>query len=350
MPTAVSATRPRYLYASYARQDAAAVRLFLQPLGEALKARQVPVEIWQDIERLQPGSSWRDAIREALDQSVGLLVFVSRASMASEFVRDELAAMLALRDRLIVPVIVEHVDELPQALKVRNWLDLSAQLHDPARLRIEAERLADQIGGQIGAAGGKPALPDRMAAKLADFAASTVRRFSAPADAGSNAPVAASVFVVHGHDAAARELVCGALKSYGVEPIVLSQQLGPSQSLLQKFLAVSERANFAVVVVSPDDYGASLRQYDTPGVAERALKFRARQNVILELGFFYGHLGWENVFVLQRPPPRVFPDFEPPSDLAGAVFDEIDEAGQWKQTLAEKLRAAGFTIAAPGSR
>lgn len=337
-------TSPRYLYVSSARQDQGAVGPFLAALDMAFKARKVPVEIWQDVERLQPGSSWRDTIREALDQSVGLLVFVSRAAMASRFVRDELEAMLALPDRLIVPVIVEPVDDLPPALRARNCLDLSSALGHPARLQAEADRLADDIDRRLGAAGDRPALPDRMAAKLADFAATTVRRFSAPADTGSNAPVAPSVFVVHGHDAEARDLVCGALKGYGIEPVVLSQQLGPSQSLLQKFLGVSERANFAVVVLSADDYGAALRQYELTGVADRALKFRARQNVILELGFFYGRLGWENVFVLQRPPPKLYPDFEPPSDLAGAVFDEIDTAGQWQHTLAEKLRAAGFVI------
>jgi hypothetical protein len=39
-----------------------------------------------------------------------------------------------------------------------------------------------------------------------------------------------------------------------------------------------------------------------------------------------------------------YPDFEHPSDLAGVVFDEIDESEEWKIELARKLAAAGFTL------
>jgi len=81
-------------------------------------------------------------------------------------------------------------------------------------------------------------------------------------------------------------------------------------------------------------------------VGDKALQFRARQNVILELGFFYGYLGWENVFVIHRAPPRVFPNFERPSDLDGAVFDAIDVDGKWRETLRRRLAEAGFKIRA----
>ena len=65
-------------------------------------------------------------------------------------------------------------------------------------------------------------------------------------------------------------------------------------------------------------------------MGERALQFRARQNVILELGFFYGYLGWEHVFVLYKPPDEIFPNFERPSDLGGVVFDEVEAGRTWK--------------------
>ena len=72
-----------------------------------------------------------------------------------------------------------------------------------------------------------------------------------------------------------------------------------SLSLFQKVMLVGSRAKFAVVLLSSDDYGASRRQYDAEGVADRALQFRARQNVVLELGFFYGRR------LLARPGLRV---------------------------------------------
>jgi predicted nucleotide-binding protein len=153
-----------------------------------------------------------------------------------------------------------------------------------------------------------------------------------------------SVFVVHGHDEATLQLVCTFLDELEIKPVILYRTLGPAQSLLQKFFQISRKARFAIVILTADDLGASRVQYETDGVADRALQFRARQNVILELGFFYGYLGWENVFVVYRKPPRVFPNFERPSDIEGAVFDAIDEAGQWHKTLKDKLTDAGFKL------
>ena len=67
--------------------------------------------------------------------------------------------------------------------------------------------------------------------------------------------------------------------------MVLSRLDDSPQSLFQKFWFVATQARFAIVLLSPDDYGASRRQYEAVNVAEKALQFRARQNVILELGF-----------------------------------------------------------------
>lgn len=333
-----------HLYVSYARLDEEAVHSFLGPLKDELRALALPVDVWQDVDQLQPGISWQGAIRDALANSVGLLVFVSPTAMSSNWVRSELAAMLALPGRLIVPIILEHTNDLPPSLQERQWIDLSGSLRDVTKLRREARKLAEAVAKALPALTAGPVLTENMAAQVAEFAANNLRHVASPPTKTTSPAAAPSIFVVHGHDIESRELVCSELKSIGIEPVVLSQQLGQSQSLLQKFFKISERANFAVVVMSADDYGASLVQYDEPGVADRALRFRARQNVLLELGFFYGRLGWENVFVLQRRPRKVFPDFEHPSDLAGVVFDEIDDAGKWKETLAEKLRSVGFQL------
>lgn len=125
-----------HLFVSYARSDEGAVRSFLIPLKEELKRMAVPVDIWQDVDQLQPGVSWQGAIRDALASSVGLLVFVSPTAMASNRVRSELPAMLSLSDRLIVPIILEHTDSLPQSLKDRQWVDLSESLQNARRLHL----------------------------------------------------------------------------------------------------------------------------------------------------------------------------------------------------------------------
>jgi predicted nucleotide-binding protein len=65
---------------------------------------------------------------------------------------------------------------------------------------------------------------------------------------------------------------------------------------------------------------------------------RARQNVILELGYFVGRLSRERVCVL-RPG-----DVEIPSDFGGVVYEPFDPSGGWKSKLAKELEAAEYAI------
>lgn len=88
---------------------------------------------------------------------------------------------------------------------------------------------------------------------------------------------------------------------------------------------------FAVVVLTPDDVG-KLKDEDSA-----VLRPRARQNVIMELGYFIGRLTRRGVCALQ-----VGDDIELPSDILGVVWTPFD-AG-WKLALAKELKAAGYTI------
>lgn len=63
---------------------------------------------------------------------------------------------------------------------------------------------------------------------------------------------------------------------------------------------------------------------------------RARQNVVLELGYFVGALGRDKVCALTRG------DVEIPSDLAGVVYVTFDETNGWKLALSRELEAVGF--------
>ncbi len=332
----------RHLFVSYSRQDAEIVTQFIETLRFELRVQMLPVNIWMDIEDLRPGEQWANVIGRALTDSLGLLVFVSRASMQSEWVRAELRAAATATDRLIVPIILEHVKDLPEGLALRQWLDLtgrptSAEFHEGARKIAEATSryLADQKN--------TPPVPSNEVEAVAKNLASAARESEEPSAVESKLNPQ-SAFIVHGHDETALAEVTSFLASIGVKPIVLSQLAGAEQSLFQKFLRVSQQARFAIVILSADDTGASRVQYEASGVGERSLQFRARQNVILELGFFYGRLGWENVFVLYRKADRVFPNFERPSDLDGVIFDPIDERRQWHTILRERLIEAGFEL------
>lgn len=104
-------------------------------------------------------------------------------------------------------------------------------------------------------------------------------------------PKGNKVFVVHGHDGEAREAVARFISTMGMEPVILHEQASRGQTIMEKVVAHSE-VDFAVVLLTPDDEGRSR------GASQ--LEPRARQNVLLELGYFIGRLGRGNVCALKR--------------------------------------------------
>jgi predicted nucleotide-binding protein len=142
------------------------------------------------------------------------------------------------------------------------------------------------------------------------------------------APPSNKVFVVHGHDEAARDTVARLLTVLDLEPIILHEQPSEGRTVVEK-LEHHGRVGYAVVLLTPDDVG---------GVDSESLKPRARQNVVFELGYFIGSLGRNRVCALHRG------DVELPSDFTGVVYVPMDTAGAWRFGLARELRAAGFNI------
>lgn len=137
------------------------------------------------------------------------------------------------------------------------------------------------------------------------------------------------VFIVHGHDAEARETVARFLAKVGFEPIILHEQANRGRTVIEKVEANSD-VGFAVVLLTPDDLGRAQADAD--------LEPRARQNVLLELGYFIAKLGRPHVCALKRG------DVVIPSDFAGVVWTEMDPAGAWKTALGKELQAAGHQI------
>ncbi len=151
-----------------------------------------------------------------------------------------------------------------------------------------------------------------------------------------------SVFLVHGHDEEMMADVAGFLRSNKVEPVILKKTNTKERTLFEKFEAIGGQAKFAIVLMTSDDVAASRREFEHPKGGEKALQYRARQNVILELGFFSGRLGWDSVFILQKPAEAPWPKFDMPSDLGGVMFDAYGEDHEWKGKLLEQLKAKGL--------
>jgi predicted nucleotide-binding protein len=319
-----------YLFVAYAREDSRLV----EPIVRGLN--QIGIDTWIDIKDLQPGQNWRVAIRDALEGATGMLVFVSRASMKSEYIRREVEAAARGTKYLIIPVILEHTADLPGALQVRQWLDLTGKM-DVAKAVAAIEHSVQHTSTRT---------PETLRRISADEAQEVATQVADEVRGGKVEEAAApdAVFLVHGRDLLLLDEVVSYLEAQGVRTVVLTKIGGAEKSLFQKFLKWGGEARFAIVLFSADDLGAARLQYEHVGVGEKALQFRARQNVLLELGFFYGRLGWENVFALYKPANEVFPNFELPSDLGGVVFDEVDPKGNWKALLTDRLLKAGFEL------
>jgi predicted nucleotide-binding protein len=139
------------------------------------------------------------------------------------------------------------------------------------------------------------------------------------------------IFLVHGHDQAALQETARFLERLDQDVVILREQPNQGRTIIEKFEEYAD-VGFAVILLTPDDRGGTAAQaYD-------AQKLRARQNVILELGYFLGRLGRNRVCALYRP------GVETPSDYSGVLYVELDEGGGWRLQLAKELNAAGLPV------
>jgi predicted nucleotide-binding protein len=130
------------------------------------------------------------------------------------------------------------------------------------------------------------------------------------------------VFVVHGHDDDLKDSVADHISSLGLDPVVLHREPDMGRTVIEKFEAYSD-VGFAVCILTPDD-----------PMSNGAM--RARQNVIMELGYLTGKLGRSRVCALKKG------HLEVPSDIVGVLYKSVDDSGKWKRELQQELVAAGL--------
>jgi predicted nucleotide-binding protein len=142
------------------------------------------------------------------------------------------------------------------------------------------------------------------------------------------------IFVVYGHDPGARAQLDAMLRRWQLEPLILDQLPSGGQTIIEKLDNLRKEAHFAVVLVTPDDEGHTKNK-----PAEKA--FRARQNVVLELGMMLAHLGRSRVAILMKSDVAM----ERPSDIQGLLYmpfkDDVEEA---KVTLVKEMAEQGIQV------
>ncbi|WP_230949899.1 TIR domain-containing protein [Xylella fastidiosa] len=157
----------------------------------------------------------------------------------------------------------------------------------------------------------------------------------APQNGAATKPMLSKVFVVYGHDAAARTELEAMLRRWKLEPPILDQLPSEGQTIIEKLEKYTAEVKFAVVLATPDDEGFRACH-------EEEKAFRARQNVVLELGMMLTLLGRKNVAILMKQQDNM----ERPSDIQGLLYipfkDNLQkDAGT---VLAKEMAAQGYQI------
>lgn len=135
------------------------------------------------------------------------------------------------------------------------------------------------------------------------------------------------VFIVHGHDGEVKEKVARRLEQQGIEAIILSEQVNRGKTIIEKLEAYSD-VHVAIALFTQDDIGAAKEEKGNE-------KYRARQNVVFEAGYFMGYLGRENIIMITDE------NVEIPGDLSGMVYSTKDN---WEFEMLKELNAAGMKI------
>lgn len=121
-------------------------------------------------------------------------------------------------------------------------------------------------------------------------------------------------FIVHGHDHKAKLELKNYIQNtlHLGEPVVLHEQPSRGRTVIEKFEQETQDISLVFVLLTPDDFGPRSAKL-------RGDKRRARQNVILELGYFLGKLERKNgrVLLLYKG------DLELPSDISGLIYIDI---------------------------
>ena len=149
---------------------------------------------------------------------------------------------------------------------------------------------------------------------------------------GSKAENETKVFIVHGKKHHVRDQIDLYLtKELGLDTCVMEAGAHSGRTLPEKLEEMASECAFAVFILTTDDI---LRDAKNTSIK------RARQNVILEVGYFWGALGRRDrvAFLVEADPAM-----DLPSDIQGIGWIPItSDLGDTKLKLHSELRAAGL--------
>ncbi len=130
-----------------------------------------------------------------------------------------------------------------------------------------------------------------------------------------------TIFIIHGRDTNFAESVARFIEKRGLKAVILHEQPNMGRTVIEKFEAHAAPCEFAIALFTPDDEGRLK-------VDGESIRPRARQNVLLETGYFVGALSRSRVAIIHSK------DVELPSDFGGLLYIPIDN---WRDKLSQEL-------------
>lgn len=131
-----------------------------------------------------------------------------------------------------------------------------------------------------------------------------------------------SCFIVHGHNNEVKLEVKDFIEDLGheIDCTILHKKANQGKTVVEKFESYAE-VDFAVCLWTNDDVGNAK--------GNDKLNARARQNVILETGYFWGKYGRERTIILYEDGVEI------PNDFSGLVY--ISYKDNWKDELRKEI-------------
>ena len=121
-------------------------------------------------------------------------------------------------------------------------------------------------------------------------------------------------FIVHGHDDKTKLEVKNYLQNTLKlpEPVILHEKASNGLTVIEKFEQYATETSHAFILLTPDDNFGLIGQSNDE-------LYRARQNVIFEMGYFFGYWGRKSgkVILLYKGVLDI------PSDITGIVYIDI---------------------------
>ena len=142
------------------------------------------------------------------------------------------------------------------------------------------------------------------------------------------------VFIVYGRDLDSRNDLVQMLQSWNVEALAIDSLPVQGRTVIEQLEHYIPQTNFGIILATPDDIGYLAG-------CESEAKYRARQNVVLELGMLLSKLGRSRIAIVLKK----CDSFERPSDIAGILYLEFDNSiTEIGSRLKRELNAQGYAI------